>query len=150
MKSELWANPPRPAAVAAFVAILTASRRVQDDFHELFREQGLNEPKYDVLRILRNAGPPGLPCRAIGERLYTRVPDVTRLVDGLERPGLVRRSRSDEDRRVVRVALTRKGLQFLRELDQPVLDVHARQFAGWTDDELNALVRLLGKASPAR
>ncbi len=150
MRSDLWNNPPRSAAVEAFVAILSADRRVQDDFLDLFRAHDLNEPKYDVLRILRNAGPVGLACREVGQKLYTRVPDVTRLVDGLERLGLVRRERSDEDRRVVRVSLTRKGLQLLRKLDQPVLDIHARQFEGWSDRELRDLARKLDRVSPAR
>ena len=145
MATALWKNPKRTPAVAAFAAVLRAHRGLTDDFRELFRSHGLTEPRYDVLRILRNAGEGGMPSQEIGRRLYTRVPDVTRLVDGLERLGLVGRERCPEDRRVVYVTITTAGLGLLAELDGPVLAIHRRQFADFDREELATLTELLDR-----
>ncbi|HXY32374.1 MAG TPA: MarR family transcriptional regulator [Gemmatimonadaceae bacterium] len=77
----------------------------------------LTTSQYNVLRILRGSHPAALTCGAIGERTIAREPDVTRLVDRLDARGLVKRARSEEDRRVVDVHITPKGLDLLRELD---------------------------------
>ena len=77
----------------------------------------LSTSQFNVLRILRGSHPTPLTCGAIGERTIARDPDVTRLVDRLAERGLVKRSRSEEDRRVVEVHITTKGLGLLKELD---------------------------------
>ena len=77
----------------------------------------LSTSQYNVLRILRGSHPKALTCSAIGERTIAREPDVTRLVDRLDARGLVKRTRREEDRRVVEVRITAKGLELLRELD---------------------------------
>ena len=139
------AQSAAPPEVEAFLAILRATEKVQGDFAALFKRYGLSDPSYNVLRILRGARPGGLPCGAICDRLVTRVPDVTRLVDRLGRLGLVDRHRSEEDRRVVTVKITRKGLETLSALDEPVLAVHRLQFAGFSRKELGNLRDLLAK-----
>lgn len=125
--------------------ILVARRRLVEDFTPFFKSHGLTEPKYDVLWILRRAGKAGVPCAQIGERLYTRVPDVTRLVDGLERMELVRRERDELDRRVVRVSITTKGLRLMNKLDGPVQEIHELQFQGLSKREIETLNRILPK-----
>jgi len=76
--------------------------------------------QYNVLRILRGNHPAGLPSGEIANRMITRDPDITRLVDRLEKRGLVTRVRGRQDRRVVEVGITTKGLELLRSLDEPV------------------------------
>ncbi len=76
--------------------------------------------QYNVLRILRGNHPAGLPSGEIANRMVTRDPDITRLVDRLEKRGLVTRVRGRQDRRVVEVGITTKGLELLRSLDEPV------------------------------
>src|SRR6476660_7789469 len=76
--------------------------------------------QYNVLRILRGSYPEGLPSGEIANRMIARDPDVTRLVDRLERRGLVTRGRRHEDRRVVEVRITDKGQTLLRSLDDQV------------------------------
>src|SRR6476660_5678390 len=76
--------------------------------------------QYNVLRILRGSHLTGLPSGEIANRIIARDPDITRLVDRLERRGLVTRMRGRQDRRVVEVAITKKGLDLLRNLDEPV------------------------------
>jgi DNA-binding MarR family transcriptional regulator len=84
--------------------------------------------------------------QVIGDRLVSRVPDVTRLVDRLEKGGLVERVRTPDDRRVVLVAITTKGLGLLAKLDGPMADLHREQLAHMSEAELKQLVRLLTKA----
>ena len=80
----------------------------------------LTTHQYNVLRILRGSHPARLACSDIAERMIERDPDITRLVDRLERRGLVKRSRSRQDRRVVEVGMTDKGLVLVRGLDAHV------------------------------
>src|SRR5690554_2208580 len=85
---------------------------LQAPFAELFRQFGISGPQYNVLRILRGHGR-ALPSLEIAAQMVTRVPDITRLVDRLEAAGLVERHRTPEDRRVVLVQITQKGLDLL-------------------------------------
>lgn len=105
----------------------------------------LTPAQYNVLRILRGHHPARATCSSIGERLLDRTPDVTRLLDRLERAGLVERRRADYDRRVVEVAITDAGLDRLDRMDRPVQDAIARLTAGLTPDEHAVLSRLLDK-----
>ena len=87
---------------------------------EVLREGGVSPSQYNVLRILRGAGEEGLPCGEISERMVRRDPDLTRLLDRLEKSGLVGRERDTKDRRVVRASITKEGLALLDSLDAPV------------------------------
>src|SRR5437867_12720314 len=102
-KKKPFDNP----AEEAYLNLLRTTTMLAADFERLFKQAGLSEPQYNVLRILRGAGGGGtglgLPCLEIASRMITRVPDITRLVDRLEAAGLVERSRTSEDRRVVLV-----------------------------------------------
>ena len=80
----------------------------------------LTVPQYNALRILRGSHPTRLTSSDVGERMIARDPDVTRLVDRLVTRGLVARVRSRQDRRVVEVGATERGLALLRELDAHV------------------------------
>jgi len=102
------------------------------------------------LRILRGAGSGGLPSTEIAGRMVTRVPDITRLVDRLEATGLVERSRTSEDRRVVIVCITAKGLDVLASLDGPITKLHLAQLGHLTRKELEEFNRLLVKAREPR
>jgi DNA-binding MarR family transcriptional regulator len=119
---------------------------------QLFKTQGISPAKYNILRILRGAkttgesGKYGMPSLEIADRLITRVPDITRLVDGLEADGLVARTRCTQDRRVVYVGITARGLDLLDRLDQPLLELHQHTLAHLSAQELEQLNHLLVKA----
>jgi len=115
-------------------------------FDRLFAEHGISDPQYNVLRILRGHGGRGLPCTEITAQMVSRMPDMTRLVDRLEKAGLVRRCRTDADRRVVLICITPAGLELLRRLDQPVRDLHKHTLGHLSRTELADLNRLLVKA----
>lgn len=89
---------------------------------DVLRPYGLSATQYNVLRILRGAGELGVTCKDIGSRMITRDPDITRLLDRLERRNLITRNRAKEDRRFVAIHITPEGLTLLRKLDEPVGD----------------------------
>lgn len=97
----------------------------------------------NVLRILRGAGRAGLPTLEIAERMIEHTPAVARLVDRLEKKGLVRRDRTSEDRRLVLCRITTAGLELLRKLDCPVEGLDELVMGGLDDGEAAARVRLL-------
>lgn len=116
----------------------------------VLRSHGLSESQYNVLRILRGARPDGLRCSEVASRMVTRDPDVTRLLDRLERAGLVSRSRSPEDRRVVSVRITAKGVALVDRLDEPLDNLLRQQLAHMPRAELRRLNALLEGARAAR
>ena len=113
---------------------------------EALKPHGITPTQYNVLRILRGAGTPGLCRNEVRDRLVSQVPDVTRLLDRLEEAGLVERSRDAADRRLVTTRITAKGQQMLRELDAPVVEMHRRQLGHMTREQLRTLIELLGVA----
>src|SRR5882672_9884058 len=120
-------KPLRSLEQAVFLNLLRSADVMQRPFEELFKQAGLSATQYNVLRILRAAGQNGLACKQIGDRLITRDPDLTRLLDRLEKRGLIERSRQEKDRRVVIARITRTGLAILAPLDEPVQSLHKQQ-----------------------
>lgn len=123
----------------AYLEFMRTQEVLRNATEALLRDHGLSLPQFNALRILRGGPDEGLPCAEIGNRLINRLPDVTRLVDRLEKAGYVSRARSTEDRRVVRVVLTDAGREKLAVLDDPMLEVHERQFADLKIAEIEAL-----------
>ena len=103
----------------------------------------LSHSQYNVLRILRGAGPEGLACREISERMITRDPDITRLLDRLEARGLLTRMRDQKDRRVVTARITSEGQRLLEALDQPIAEVDRQPLQHLGKQRLQALIELL-------
>jgi DNA-binding MarR family transcriptional regulator len=139
-------------AEEAFLNLLRTHAELTTPGEALFKQYGISPAKYNILRILRGSrrtgecGKHGLPSLEIAQRLITRVPDITRLVDGLQAAGLVARTRCSEDRRVVYVGLTRKGLELVDSLDEPLCEMHRHVFSEMSEAELAELNRLLVKA----
>jgi DNA-binding MarR family transcriptional regulator len=104
----------------AYLALLRTADAVQSTMESKLKEYGLSGTQYNALRILRGAGGEGLPCSEIGERMITRDPDITRLLNRLEKRGLAERTRGKQDRRVIYGRITLAGLKLLREMDAPV------------------------------
>ena len=98
--------------------------------------------QYNVLRILRGA-PDGLTCGEIGNRMITRDPDITRLLDRLEKRGLISRCRESKDRRMVMARITPEGLKLLARMDEPVRAMHRSQLGHLGRERLRALTELL-------
>jgi DNA-binding MarR family transcriptional regulator len=109
---------------------------------QVLKQEDLSSTQYNVLRILRGA-PDGLPCGEIAARMITRDPDITRLLDRLEKRSLIARSRENKDRRMVMARITSEGLKLLARLDEPVEDTHRRQLGHLRGERLQALAELL-------
>src|SRR5947209_16625049 len=106
----------------AMLSVVRTSTAMSDAVDELLRPHGVGSTQYNVLRILRGAGPAGLCRNELRDRMLTRMPDVTRLLDRMEDAGLVARARDNEDRRMVSTRITEAGLKLLDKLDVPVSD----------------------------
>jgi DNA-binding MarR family transcriptional regulator len=103
----------------------------------------LSHSQYNVLRILRGAGPEGLACREIGERMITRDPDITRLLDRLEARGLLTRTRDQRDRRVITARITSEGRSLVDALDQPIAEIDRQPLQHLGEQRLRTLIQLL-------
>jgi DNA-binding MarR family transcriptional regulator len=103
----------------------------------------LSHSQYNVLRILRGAGADGLACQDVAERMITRDPDVTRLLDRLEARGLVTRARDQKDRRVVVARITPEGERLLEALDQPIAEGDRQPLRHLGEQRLRTLIQLL-------
>jgi DNA-binding MarR family transcriptional regulator len=134
-----------------FVVILKTADGLSQQAEQLIKSAGLTMAQYNVLRILRGAEPDGLLCRGISDRMISRDPDITRLLDRMESHGWITRQREKEDRRVVKTRITEEGLAVLKKLDQPVREMHKGQFSHMSASQLKTLAKLLeevGKREP--
>ena len=138
-------NPFDSAEQEAALNLARTNDRLQSSFAQFFRQHGITGAQCNVLRILRGAREP-LPCQEIAGRMITQLPDITRLVDRLLEAGLVERSRTPEDRRLVLTSITAAGLRLLATIDDPLLRLHREQLGHLTRSELAELNRLLVKA----
>ena len=127
------------------VLLLRAADFVDQQGEQLFKSHGLTGTQYNVLRILRGAGPEGLPCKIVGDRMISHDPDMTRLLDRMEKRGLILRERQKDDRRVVKTQITAAGLEILKKLDQPVREIHKKHFEHLSATKLRQLAELLGE-----
>lgn len=110
------------------------------------RNWGVTSTQYNVLRILRGSQPQGLTCSAIGDRMITAEPDITRLLGRLKTQKLVRQQRDKRDKRVLWTQISPVGLALLAEMD-PVVQRAPRELLGHlTHEELTQLIRLVESA----
>lgn len=136
----------RPFKSVEEEAILSIARTAAVLEHagaEALRPFDLTITQYNVLRILRGAGSEGLCRNEVGERLVTKVPDVTRLLDRMEAAGLIVRERGSEDRRVVATRITDKGLKLLEKIDRELPAIHGRQLGHVSQKRLRELISIL-------
>ena len=129
----------------AVVSILRATAYVRRFGSSVFEQHGITSQQYNVLRILRGAGPAGLPTLDIAERMIDQAPGITRLLDRLAIKKLVRRERPSDDRRQVLCYVTNAGLSLLSELDTPLRNQANKALSMLNDAELDELIRLLGR-----
>jgi DNA-binding MarR family transcriptional regulator len=128
-----------------FLDLLRTTDMLSRGLNGVLKAEDLSATQYNVLRILRGS-PEGLPCGEIANRMITRDPDVTRLLDRLEKRGLISRSRETRDRRTVLARITPAGGKLLARLDKPVQDGHRRQLGHLGPRRLRDLSELLQEA----
>jgi DNA-binding MarR family transcriptional regulator len=129
-----------------FISVMKTADAFSRAAETFLKPAGLSGTQYNVLRILRGAGPEGLACSEVGERLISRDPDITRLLDRMQSRGWIAREREKKDRRVVKTRITQEGLRLLAELDAPVQELHKRQLHHIPEKQLRQLEGLLHRA----
>lgn len=129
----------------AYLSIIRTASDLSRVIDQCLKPFGITQPQYNVLRILRGAGPNGLGRNEIRSRLVNAMPDVTRLLDRMEKIGWVERERAEADRRQLAIRITPAGLQLLKRIDKPLNETHARQFQTTPAASLKRLVNLLNQ-----
>ena len=129
----------------AFLDLLRTTDLLSRGPAQVLKTEDLSPTQYNVLRILRGS-PQGLPCGEIASRMITRDPDITRLLDRLEKRALISRCRETTDRRTVVARITPDGLKALARLDGPVEQAHRQQLGHLGRERLSALAELLEAA----
>lgn len=147
LKDEIRQSRPFSSLeVEAYLNLVRTAAVFEQQVLDLLKPFGLTPAQYNVLRILKGAGSAGLCRYEVIDRLVSPGPDVTRLLDRLEKAGLVTRARDEANRRLVKARISRAGLQLLDRLDVPLSDLHARQFDGVSGEKLRRLIHLLTEA----
>ena len=132
--------------------IFMSATRLSDqslaEINQLLSVWGMTALQYNALRVIyvKDVDDTGLPSLEIGKRLYTRVPDVTRLLDRLADKGWVTRKRDEKNRRVVRTRLTQIGIELLESIYMPLTELEVGRFSHLSDEEKQTLEKLLNKA----
>ena len=129
----------------AHLSVIRTAAVLADEDERFLRPYGITATQFNVLRSLRGAEPDGLCRNEVRDRMLTRMPDMTRLLDRMEEAGLVIRSRETDDRRMVRTKIAAAGLNLLAELDGVIERDHKSRFARLSADELRSLIQTLAK-----
>jgi DNA-binding MarR family transcriptional regulator len=149
LEKEIRQGRPLPMEERVYLNLLRTADRLLRHEAAVLKAHGLSSPQYNVLRILRGARPDGLACREVGNRMVTRDPDVTRLLDRLEQQGLVSRVRELKDRRVITAHITSKGVGLVDRLDEPLRDLLRGKLAHMSRTALGRLNSLLEEVRSA-
>lgn len=149
LRTELRQTRPfASAAHEAHLSVLRTAALLEDAAEQVLRPYGITGAQYNVLRILRGASE-GLCRNEVRDRMLTRMPDVTRLLDRMEDADLIWRARGTEDRRLVTTRLTAEGRRLVDELDEVITAEHRRTMAGLSEAEQRTLIALLGRVRDA-
>lgn len=143
MSRRVTPSPPQQFEAQVFISLQKTADSLGMEAEQLLKPHGLTGTQYNVLRILRGSEPEGLACTTIGERMISRDPDMTRLLDRMEKRGLISRERQTNDRRVIKTRITSAGFALLKSLDPPVRELHKRQFRHMPAARLKTLAELL-------
>jgi DNA-binding MarR family transcriptional regulator len=127
----------------AQLSVIRTGAMLMDEIEQFLRPYEITATQYNVLRILRGAEPNGLCRNELRDRMLTRMPDMTRLLDRLEESGLVDRERQDHDRRMVRSRISSSGLKLLADLDGVTQEEEKRRFGHLNEQQLRTLIELL-------
>ena len=138
-------RPFRNLAEEATLSVVRTFTLIRRAVAAVVEPAGITPAQYNVLRILRGAGPTGLPTLTVRDRMVDEAPGITRLIDKLELAGLVRRERAVPDRRQVFCTITPRGIALLERLDAVIAEADETGGAGLTVREQKQLIALLEK-----
>jgi DNA-binding MarR family transcriptional regulator len=127
----------------AYLNLVRTHALLSDAVAELFKQHQLSQPLYNVLKVVARVG---MPSQSIAQYMVARDPDITRLVDRLQKDQLIDRERDEQDRRVVRVRVTQSGLAIIQKLDPLIWQLHQQQLGHLSQKKLELLNQLLVEA----
>jgi DNA-binding MarR family transcriptional regulator len=125
-----------------YLSILRTASELSYAVDQHFRPFDITPSQYNVLRILRGVGADGLCRNEISERMVTATPDMSRLLDRMERAGWVTRERAVDDRRQVSTYITKSGMELLATLETPTRDFVTQLFSGTAVSDLKAVLKV--------
>src|SRR6202161_3247189 len=126
----------------AFLSILRTASELSNSADKSLREFNITQQQYNVLRILRGAGAEGLCRNEISARMVASTPDMSRLLDRMEKAGWITRERAEDDRRQVSTYITKSGIELLVMLDPSTRDFVTRLFAGTAVSDLKTVLKV--------
>jgi DNA-binding MarR family transcriptional regulator len=151
LQAEIKQGKPFPSPSAeAFLSVLRTAAMLEHHLSEVLKPYGVTHTQYNVLRILRGAGSGGLCGREVAERLVSRVPDISRLLDRMEAMHLVERERDPADRRNVTARISAKGLNVLKRATPELEVVERTRFAGLEPERVKLLIEALAQIRERR
>ena len=130
----------------AYLNLVRTAAMLSEGVERALKPAGLTASQYNVLRILNGTNEEGLCRNDVRDRMLTRMPDMTRLLDRMESSGLVARARGTEDRRVVKTHITDAGRAALRKIEDAIAAEHKRSLGHLSRAELNTFIELLDAA----
>lgn len=137
-------NPFESAKHEAMLSILRTSDLLENRVARVLREHQVTPSQYNVLRILRGEGRP-MQTIEIAKRMIQVAPAITRVIEQLQKVGLIKREQSPDDGRVFLIQLTAKAEKLLHAMDHPVNEIHETLMVGLNDAELQQLIALLNR-----
>ncbi|HET9134012.1 MAG TPA: MarR family transcriptional regulator [Gemmatimonadales bacterium] len=145
IKTRLQQRAFATLAEEALVGLILVAEEMGKDVGAICQRHGITHDQYNVLRILRGAGPDGLPRCDIAQRMISRSPDATRMIDRLVKQGLVVRGWSEENRRLSISRITEAGLAVLAAIQPELEAMQARWTAGIPEAELTGMIGVLDR-----
>jgi DNA-binding MarR family transcriptional regulator len=150
MTSQLQAEikqgkPIQSPSAEALLRVMRTAAMLEHHLTEVLKPYGITPTQYNVLRILRGAGSGGLCGREVAERMVSRVPDISRLLDRMEEMQLIERERDPADRRHVTARISAKGQKVLKQSTPELEQAEGTRFAGLKAEQVNLLIEALAQ-----
>jgi DNA-binding MarR family transcriptional regulator len=140
------AQPFQVPEQEAYLNLVRTHALLSDEIAELFKQHQLSQPLYNVLKVVARVGDEGMPSQSIAQYMVARDPDITRLVDRLQKAQLIERERNEHDRRIIQVRVTTAGLKVIQTLDPLIWELHRQQLGHLSQKKLDLLNQLLVEA----
>lgn len=146
LQAEIKQTKPFASPIdEALLSVLRTAAVLEHHLSEVLKPYGITHTQYNVLRILRGAGSAGLCGREVAERLVSRVPDISRLLDRMEEMQLLDREQDPADRRHMTSRISSKGLRVLEQTTPALETVERNRFAGLEPERLKLLIESLAQ-----
>jgi DNA-binding MarR family transcriptional regulator len=147
LQAELGVSQPfQVLEQEVYLNLVRTHALLSDEVAELFKQHHLSQPLYNVLKVVARVGEAGMPSQSIAQYMVARDPDITRLVDRLQKDRLIERERDESDRRVVLIRVTSLGIEVIQKLDPLIWELHRQQLGHLSPKKLELLNQLLVEA----